>query len=1379
VQLNTPTTPTIWLYAGLLILLLALILLAGWNGWIAAAGASQTSPALLTTWTFQGRVYEGNVGQEPPNAQAIQGVTVSVYGANSAYPNPGTFIRSTTTDSTGWYGLSVYDDDGPWEYYHLRETDPPGYTSAGATSVDGTVRDANWIEYTAPLTGKTLTGNKFWDRRPATSTPTPTATYTATPAPTLTATRTVTPIPIATATPTATTSPSPPTPTPTPTGLPPGPTATPTATGTPSRITPTPTATETAQPVLSGRVYAGEIGDETRPLSGVFVNLHCSQNQGEPGTLLRSTTTNAEGWYRLNAGETCEFYNILEFDPPGYLPVGATSVGGVVRDPNWIQYVYPLTGKVLTDNKFWDRVAGTPGPTATSTSGASPTPTPSPTRSDDLIRRTFSGQVFRREPGGALVPWPGIVVGLFKASISCEEGLLVVQIAADELGRFTLDYVTPARDDAPYYNLILPDEMIKVVGARSESGGYFTDQGWLQFANPSAGLHGYNDLFAKDITNERRLLPAADADAYVSVQASDYNFGTLSDLRTGYSAGPDTIRNRTFAYFDLDYIPITATVTKATLNLYLEQAGGASKVCLLVYQSQQSWTETGITWDNQPTQLDLSAAHIVDTSLGYKSWDITSLVQDWINSPQTNYGLALVGPESGSGWSRAFSSREGSHAPRLVIYVQSSVPFATPTPTNTPTLTPTPTPTGTPVTRQVQITAVEINQAIQDLNNTVPLVAGKKTVVRVHLKVTDGKGDLPGVSGYLYYPYTGYGPVFSPQSTITARANPDRGTFNHTLNFVVDSQYATGSGLMFVRVFPPSGVTFPGIGELQDSRVISFGTVPAMNLRLVGVSYVTNTVTYTPRNIDYANTESWLRRVYPIGTLNSSRTTTSVSYAASKPGPDCGDVNTALAQIKAQDIANNTSTTDTRYHGLVFQGPPTYYFMRGCCCTSGASSGPTGAATWGWDNDGSYGDWYAGHEIGHGYGLCHPGFCRNQAADTSSHCSTYPYPNGYIGGTASNPKQFYGMDVENLQVIAPTWTDLMSYCDNLWISDFNYKRLRNQMINPLSAASDERRERLMVIGSVNLATDAVTLASFQRMPNAPDAVEREPGEYIIVLANQQGGRLAEYPFTPRVQTVEQTSSEASCVSAAATSADNPPATIFEFVPWVAETARISIYHGERELAGRNVSPNPPTVQLLSPNGGEMVAGDFFPVTWNAHDPDGDPLTFSLLYSRDGGESWTTLVAGLTGTRHDLDARLLPGSPQGRMRVIASDGVNTASDQSDTPFIVLPRPPQVSILSPGPDSFINSDEVVALTGDAYDPEQGALTGSALTWESDRDGPLGSGATLILSASSLTPGPHRLILRATDGDGMTGIASVNIIVGRRLYLPLSMRSYAGEW
>jgi photosystem II stability/assembly factor-like uncharacterized protein len=78
-------------------------------------------------------------------------------------PSPGVlgiYKTTTATDAQGWYGLSV--GQTACDYYDIVVRTPYGYTAKGATTVDGNVITATWIEYATPLQGKTLTGNKFW-----------------------------------------------------------------------------------------------------------------------------------------------------------------------------------------------------------------------------------------------------------------------------------------------------------------------------------------------------------------------------------------------------------------------------------------------------------------------------------------------------------------------------------------------------------------------------------------------------------------------------------------------------------------------------------------------------------------------------------------------------------------------------------------------------------------------------------------------------------------------------------------------------------------------------------------------------------------------------------------------------------------------------------------------------------------------------------------------------------------------------------------------------------------------------------------------------------------------------------------------------------------
>ena len=104
---------------------------------------------------------------------------------------------------------------------------------------------------------------------------------------------------------------------------------------------------------LSGRVYAGTVGDTSQPLLGVTVQLYCSGNQGVLETPVDSATTDPEGWWGLPVTAACDFHELWMVNPEYHLPDDATSVGGEVLSPTWIEYAVPLRGKTLTGNRFF------------------------------------------------------------------------------------------------------------------------------------------------------------------------------------------------------------------------------------------------------------------------------------------------------------------------------------------------------------------------------------------------------------------------------------------------------------------------------------------------------------------------------------------------------------------------------------------------------------------------------------------------------------------------------------------------------------------------------------------------------------------------------------------------------------------------------------------------------------------------------------------------------------------------------------------------------------------------------------------------------------------------------------------------------------------
>ena len=141
-----------------------------------------------------------------------------------------------------------------------------------------------------------------------------------------------------------------------------------------------PDPSRAAAPVLSGRVYSGQVGDESAPLAGVSMELYASNNAGSQGVLVAQAVTDRSGWYGLETEVGFEFYTIVEIDLRGYVSVGARSVSGTVLDANRIRYAVPLDGQTLTGNRFWDLPAGQATATATRQPTSTSTGTSPPTR---------------------------------------------------------------------------------------------------------------------------------------------------------------------------------------------------------------------------------------------------------------------------------------------------------------------------------------------------------------------------------------------------------------------------------------------------------------------------------------------------------------------------------------------------------------------------------------------------------------------------------------------------------------------------------------------------------------------------------------------------------------------------------------------------------------------------------------------------------------------------------------------------------------------------------------------------------------------------------------------------------------------------------------
>ncbi len=96
----------------------------------------------------------------------------------------------------------------------------------------------------------------------------------------------------------------------------------------------------------------------------------------------------------------------------------------------------------------------------------------------------------------------------------------------------------------------------------------------------------------------------------------------------------------------------------------------------------------------------------------------------------------------------------------------------------------------------------------------------------------------------------------------------------------------------------------------------------------------------------------------------------------------------------------------------------------------------------------------------------------------------------------------------------------------------------------------------------------------------------------------------------------------------------------------------------------------------------------------------------------------------------------------------------------TTGLYIDSPPEVSILSPADQSQFLIYAPITFRSTAVDPEDGKLSGSNVTWSSDRDGVLGNDT--LITRTDLSGGLHNITFMATDSKGGSANSSIQITV-----------------
>ncbi len=689
----------------------------------------------------------------------------------------------------------------------------------------------------------------------------------------------------------------------------------------------------------------------------------------------------------------------------------------------------------------------------------------------------------------------------------------------------------------------------------------------------------------------------------------------------------------------------------------------------------------------------------------------------------------------------------------------------------------------------LRATGLEVTQAIQADDASVPLIQGKRTVVRLFAQ-SDG-ASVPGVTAHLYR-LDGAGAVIdgplAPRNRIldggawreslylAVPAAPDADNIAESYTFVLPPGWIDDATLRVRAELNP--FHFPHEPTYGDNTATSamFDMQPSPRLETEVVLFEYEDCSpgvctrYVPRYLeDFLQAVSWIRRAYPLSSEPGWGDDPSSGFRpnwrivfddglderVTQSHPSCS------SNLCASGYTNGILSTLRTAEGL-----PDSVFMYGMISDGAAfprgqasgrvSSGPAGSDTWGWDTDGSYADWYMAHEVGHSLGRRHPSpgsaICDHSADDAS-----YPYTDGQIGDGSLR-----GFDLGNPNInpalvprIYPddAWYDIMTYCNNLWISDYTYEAILDYLTPADASAATSAvagGPHLQLYGLILPPNDAVLMSQVRIWP-APTSAPQPPnqGTHRLRMLDAGGGELAHFDFVPTI--VE----------------DGEGALAVDLLlPLAAGTVRVELVRlsPSENLWQFGISAHAPTVSDVKVTVNSKA--ETATIQWKAADADGDRLSYDLLYSANGGKQWQMVKIGIEETNTVVSTALLAGSPDGRFKVLAHDGANQGEAISPK-VVIADKRPTVTVISPADGTRTGYGQLVEFVAEVYDVQDGTIPDKRILWRDQPGTLLGTGAAI--STDQLRIGENRITVTATNSRGLSASDSVTVIVDDDLTLP----------
>ncbi|WP_433384672.1 PxKF domain-containing protein [Micromonospora sp. KLBMP9576] len=696
----------------------------------------------------------------------------------------------------------------------------------------------------------------------------------------------------------------------------------------------------------------------------------------------------------------------------------------------------------------------------------------------------------------------------------------------------------------------------------------------------------------------------------------------------------------------------------------------------------------------------------------------------------------------------------------------------------------------------LDLAAIEVNQAVQDWQNSVPLIRARSTIVRAFFKTADSQevrtsGRLRGYRDGQELPGSPLTPV-DPQIVVGPDPGAGRERFSGSLNFALPPGWASGR----VKLVPelPGGVRCEGGRWTGDCGTeVEFRPGGRFRVKLFAASWTENGTVREPTFDNLFEQYQRMHDAFPVSNANASFETLDLDE---RPDGDDGleDVNGRLWIDWWTNFRSGQLDPRTQYHAaLLGDGGGGLAIGIGSPVSSGWLSG----------SEGLYGTGYArnrgAHEVAHSLGREHTvnadrngrtfpvlgakrGWCGEVAGTFTD---DYPHWTGTgqgdrptLGPNGDRDREIWGVsaryfgDREGLAITSPHATyPMMSYCNSTrgdsqgrWIDARDYRALYEGRLSPdatgaassrTPAAASDDPAAVVLRGTVDTAAGTAVFRPTVPAFGAPVAANDPAGGYELRVLDADDRVLHQVRFEPRRQ-----------------EGDEPPGgdgqderTVGSFelaVPAAPESAaRAVVLHGGRVIGALAAERKKPDVDR--PAAAVDRDGNTVRLSWKGRHAGPHAPTYTAQYSADGGGSWRTYAADTAATGASAPRWMVPGSPAALVRVIASHGLDAAVVTSE-PFAMPDAAPQLTIRNPADGAAYHGTQAIRLDAGAYDAEAGLLDDGDVTWRSDRDGALGAGRVLLTSADRLSEGAHRISATVTDAAGQTVTREITVSVSR---------------